>query len=183
MSTRDTLIDLGEAAIRSFGYGGFSYADLARDAGIKKASIHHHFPAKADLGEAILGRYGERLEQSLTAISDSSATGAEALTRAIGVYRDAMGDGSTLCLCAALAGDGEKLNNAMQGRLAAANAMVIDWIDATLARGAADGSLSASAASPDAAKAALAQLQGAQMIARAGRDLKLFDAATAGMAA
>lgn len=181
MSTREKLIDLGEAAIRSFGFGGFSYADLAREAGIKKASIHHHFPAKADLGVAIMERYGEWLEQELSAIAENSETGAGAMRSAIKLYRDAMGNGSTLCLCAALAGDGEKLNNAMQERLSNTNDMVIAWINAALTRGMADGSLSAQRLSPNAAKASLAQLQGAQMIARAGRDLKLFDAATAGM--
>ncbi|MEL7519278.1 MAG: TetR/AcrR family transcriptional regulator, partial [Pseudomonadota bacterium] len=74
MSTRDILTDLGEVAIRRFGYGGFSYADLARDAGIKKASIHHHFPAKADLGLAVLERYAQRLKETLEAISATSAT-------------------------------------------------------------------------------------------------------------
>jgi len=28
----------------------FSYADLAKSVGVSKASIHHHFPAKEDLG-------------------------------------------------------------------------------------------------------------------------------------
>lgn len=182
MSTRENLIDLGETAIRRFGFGGFSYADLAREADIRKASIHHHFPAKADLGEAILVRYSERLEQSLIAISDASATGAEALEGAIALYRAALGAGSTLCLCVALAGDGEKLNEAMLDRLSATNQMVIEWLAKTLERGAADGTLRQVGRNDEAAIAMLARLQGAQMVARAARDLEPFDAATAGMA-
>ncbi len=175
------MIELGDAAIRSHGFGGFSYADLAREAGIRKASIHHHFPTKADLGEAVLGLHGEQLEQDLLAISATSETGAEALTRAIGVYRDALGDGSKLCLCAALAGDGEKLNDAMQDKLAALNRMVIDWIAETLARGAADKSLKSVSDTGKEAIAVLARLQGAQLVARAAGDVSLFDDATAGM--
>ncbi|KAE9771026.1 TetR family transcriptional regulator, partial [Escherichia coli] len=34
------------------GYKSFSYADLAERVGIRKASIHHHFPGKEDLVKA-----------------------------------------------------------------------------------------------------------------------------------
>ncbi|HHL0037075.1 TPA: TetR/AcrR family transcriptional regulator [Enterobacter mori] len=52
MSTRDRLLELANTLIQKNGFEGFSYADLARELGIRKASIHHHFPAKADLGLA-----------------------------------------------------------------------------------------------------------------------------------
>ncbi|MED7793188.1 TetR/AcrR family transcriptional regulator [Klebsiella aerogenes] len=52
MSTRDRLLELANTLIQKNGFEGFSYADLAREMGIRKASIHHHFPAKADLGLA-----------------------------------------------------------------------------------------------------------------------------------
>ncbi|TNV12503.1 TetR/AcrR family transcriptional regulator [Buttiauxella sp. B2] len=52
MSTRDKLLELANTLIQKNGYEGFSYADLARELGIRKASIHHHFPAKSDLGLA-----------------------------------------------------------------------------------------------------------------------------------
>lgn len=178
MSTRDTLTDLGEVAIRTYGYGGFSYADLARKAGIKKASIHHNFPLKSDLGLAVLERYAQRLEDTLEAISNSSATGREELARAINVYREALGDGSRMCLCAALSGDGERLDDTMHNRLADANRMVAHWPERTLARGQQDGSLTVKTGVTNAALATLARLQGAQLIARAARDVSLFDAAT-----
>ena len=79
MNTRDHLVDLGEAAMRQNGYGGFSYAHLAKLAGIRKASIHHHFPAKADLGLAVLDRYADRLITALNDIKATSRTGAQAL--------------------------------------------------------------------------------------------------------
>lgn len=52
MSTRDRLLELADTLIQQNGFEGFSYADLARGLGISKASIHHHFPVKADLGIA-----------------------------------------------------------------------------------------------------------------------------------
>ena len=47
---RETAHDL----IAERGYFGFSYADIAETVGIRKASIHHHFPSKVDLVVATL---------------------------------------------------------------------------------------------------------------------------------
>lgn len=52
MSTRDKLLELANTLIQKNGFEGFSYADLAHELGIRKASIHHHFPTKSCLGLA-----------------------------------------------------------------------------------------------------------------------------------
>ncbi|EOT2734204.1 TetR/AcrR family transcriptional regulator [Escherichia coli] len=52
MSTHDSLIELTDTLIQQNGYQGFSYADLAKTLGIRKASIHYHFQTKTDLGIA-----------------------------------------------------------------------------------------------------------------------------------
>jgi len=45
-------LQISNTFIQKNGFEGFSYADLARELGIRKASIHHHFPVKSDLGLA-----------------------------------------------------------------------------------------------------------------------------------
>ena len=61
--TRAQLLDEAEILIRSRGYSGFSYADLSTAVGIRKASIHHHFPSKTDLAVALLDAYRARYAQ------------------------------------------------------------------------------------------------------------------------
>lgn len=177
METRELLTDLAERAIRAHGYGGFSYADLAKEAGIRKASIHHHFPAKADLGLAVVDRYGDGLATKLANIRATSRHGGQALGRVIQLYREALGEGSTLCLCIALTADKDKLSSAICVKLAQANAMVTDWLAETLLIGRKDRSISVGGNPPEEAAAILAQLQGSQLIARAGSDIALFDTA------
>jgi len=63
MSTYDSLLDLADTLIQENGYQGFSYADLATGLGIRKASIHYHFPTKTDLGIAYCERKETRLLQ------------------------------------------------------------------------------------------------------------------------
>ncbi|WOE30608.1 MULTISPECIES: TetR/AcrR family transcriptional regulator [unclassified Acinetobacter] len=52
ISTYDKILDVANIYIQKFGFEGFSYSDLAQELGIKKASIHYHFPNKMDLGLA-----------------------------------------------------------------------------------------------------------------------------------
>lgn len=52
MSTYDKILRFTDTLIQQRGFLGFSYADLEKEIGIRKASIHHHFPGKIDLGLA-----------------------------------------------------------------------------------------------------------------------------------
>ncbi|EEV7801389.1 TetR/AcrR family transcriptional regulator [Escherichia coli] len=52
MSTYDKILRMADTLIQQRGFLGFSYADLEKEIGIRKASIHHHFPRKTDLGLA-----------------------------------------------------------------------------------------------------------------------------------
>lgn len=63
--TAERLMDLAEAHIRNAGYGGFSFRDLAAEAGIKSASVHHHFPTKAIMTAAVARRYADRFFASV----------------------------------------------------------------------------------------------------------------------
>ena len=66
--TRASLMQTAESLLCTRGYAAFSYADLAEAVGIRKASIHHHFPAKEDLGVAVVEAYVERVAQGLEGI-------------------------------------------------------------------------------------------------------------------
>jgi TetR/AcrR family transcriptional repressor of nem operon len=52
--TRERLLIEAIDLIERQGFCAFSYADLADRVGIRKPSIHHHFPTKADLGVAVV---------------------------------------------------------------------------------------------------------------------------------
>jgi len=177
-TTRDTLLDLGEKAIRSRGFAGFSYADLARDAGIRKASIHHHFPVKADLGLALVQRYASDLSDGLNTIRTDAENAGEAMRGAIALYRDALQDGTSACLCAALATDTALLDEATLKALKAANDATRSWFEGVYEIAVNDGSITIDSDPTDEAAATLALLQGAQLLAKAAGSADAFDEAT-----
>ncbi len=74
-ATREKLLAEAEVLVRQRGWSGFSYADLAGAVGLRKASIHHHFPVKEDLGMALIEAYGQRYDAALAKILAASDDG------------------------------------------------------------------------------------------------------------
>ncbi len=183
MQTRERLIQLAQSAIRRSGYGGFSYGDLAKAASIRKPSIHHHFPVKADLGLAALDDYADRLAETFAAISLRHRSGAAAMNAVIAHYRDLLGDGESMCLCAALAADRPLLDDKIASMLSRANRMTLDYLGEILRKGRGDRTISVAGELTSEAAALLGLLHGAQLLARASADPATFDAAMTPFAA
>src|SRR5256885_8024974 len=111
--TASRILDIAERLVQSRGFNGFSYADIASELKISKASLHYHFPSKAELGEALIGRYAARFADALASIDgrgDGAAAKLEAYAR---IYADVLRD-RRMCLCGMLAADYETLPKPMQ---------------------------------------------------------------------
>lgn len=181
--TKSALLASAETAARSLGFDGFSYADLAADVGIRKASIHHHFPTKANLSLELMRRYAEEFRRTRAEIDDLHSDGAARLAALIGLYRAAVGEGTSLCLCVSFSISAESLPGDVIVEMVRFRADMIAWIDAVFERGRADGTLVNLPAPAWSGVTVLAVLEGAQLAARAAQDLTRFDAALAGILA
>ncbi len=163
------------------GYDGFSYADLAQEVGIRKASIHHHFPTKASLAEALLERYRRRFAATLDSIATRHATAGKRLRAYLKTYRDALAGGEMVCLCVAFSPGRDSLSDPVLDELKIFEEQSIAWLTEVFELGRTDGSISSVAAPQAEAAACLALLEGAQLLARAGKNVSRFDAAVAVM--
>lgn len=179
MDTRETLIDHAIGIVRKVGYAGFSYADLSDAVGIRKASIHHHFPAKGDLGLAIVETYRVTFTEELGTIRHAEASGAKRLKRYAGLYREALRTGSG-CLCGVLAAEFANLPKPVQAAVRAFFAENTDWLAGVLLEMAdASGHRRSQKAAQQSAQMILAGFQGALLSARAQNDIEVFDATVA----
>lgn len=104
MSTRSDLLTSAEILLRTKGYAAFSYADLADDIGIKKASIHHHFPTKEGMAIAIVESYLFRFRKQLEAINDENVGIVDRL-KAFALMFAHSSENGMLPLCGALAAE------------------------------------------------------------------------------
>ncbi len=178
MNTKIALLVAAEDAVRARGYDGFSYADLAAMVGIRKASVHHHYATKADLVLALIERYSAELFTTLDRIAQTEATGGARLRAFVGAYRAALAGGDRVCLCVALCIGREGLSTEILARLDMFHSTITAWLEDGFAIGKNDGTIVDVGDCHAEAAGCLAQMEGAQLIARAAKDVRRFDAAT-----
>lgn len=183
MGTRNALLDKAEEFARRRGFDGFSFADLANSAGIRKASVHYHFPAKADLSFALMERYRAVFMDRLHTISASEPMAGARLLQFLNLYRQASDGGRSLCLCVALSVTQTALPKESIDELAAFHRDVTAWLEMVFRLGQSDGTVRNVSDPRAEARAAMAQVEGAQIVARAAQDASRFEAAIATLVA
>lgn len=101
-SRTDEILDFAEREMRKNGFDAVSFRDIASAVGIKSASVHYHYPTKADLGEAVTKRYAERFVGSLGAADDPADTVSDRMARLADAYITAYDLEGSACLCTVL---------------------------------------------------------------------------------
>ena len=177
--TRKALLDLAEKLVRTRGYNGFSYRDLAEQIGIKTASIHYHFPTKGDLGEALIENEREAFARNLAQLDAVEKDPRRRLERFIQFFQaSTIGRDNRMCLGAMLAVEQETLPDAVREatrRLFADNEA---WLATALEAGWKKRQFRLRAPAEVVARALFSSLEGALLTARAFRDIRRFEANT-----
>jgi len=166
--TVDSLQDAAEIAMRSRGYHGVSFRELADDVGIKSASVHYHFPQKEDLAVALVARYAETFFADLDKRA-GSASSSQLLRTFCDVYRSALERSERACLCGMFGAESCGLPKPVANAVGAFFEANMVWIGRTLPKGLAPRTRRTRSAQ------ILAALQGGMMIATTLKDLSLFD--------
>src|SRR5438552_4143747 len=103
-ATAERILDVAEGLAQTRGFNGFSYADIAAEVGITKASLHYHFATKAELGRALVARYSQRFAAALEAIETDGAGALEKLDQYVELYESVLVR-DRMCLCGMLAAE------------------------------------------------------------------------------
>lgn len=93
-STSEQILETAMQMAQTRGYNAFSYADISEVVGIRKASIHYHFPTKSSLGQALVRRFREDLVQKLQQIKEESSDPAIQLMGLARIFDDNLKDNS-----------------------------------------------------------------------------------------
>jgi TetR/AcrR family transcriptional repressor of nem operon len=176
--TATRILDAAEALAQTRGFNGFSYADVAARVGITTASLHYHFPSKADLGRALIDRYAGRFETALAQIDEQGDGARGQLAAYTGLYEEVLRDGR-LCLCGMLAAEYDTLPAPMQDAVRRFFDRNEEWLAAVLESGRSAGELQFAGDAQDAASLIVSGLEGAMLIARSSSSLRRFRSAAA----
>jgi TetR/AcrR family transcriptional repressor of nem operon len=114
--TSRRILDIAERLLQTRGYNAFSYADIAQSLHITKASLHYHFPTKAELGKRLIERYEQSFLQALADIDKTSTNSKEKLRQYVDLYMKVLHD-DRMCLCGMLAAEYATLPKPMRAEL------------------------------------------------------------------
>ena len=174
-STPEKILDIAQSLIVAGGYNGFSYADISAAIGIRKASIHHHFPAKAELVSVLIDRYRRQAEEGLKSLREHAPGPAEQLQFYMNYWQACIQDATQpFCVCAMLASEMQMLPQEVATRVRAHFQGLAEWLTAVLQAGEAQDLFRLDKSPEEEAQMLMASVHGAMLSARAFGDPKLF---------
>ena len=171
------MLDTAEGLVQVRGFNGFSYADVADELQITKASLHYHFRGKAELGHALITRYATRFADGPAGDRPRRLRSPQMLHAYVGLYRTVL-ERNRMCLCGILAAEYQTLPAAMREAITRFFEDNETWLTDVLSRGQVDGSISIDGPPRDTAQMIVSGLEGAMLVARTHGGLTQFQAST-----
>jgi TetR/AcrR family transcriptional repressor of nem operon len=172
--TAERILDIAERLVQLRGFNGFSYADIGRELEITTASLHYHFPGKAELGQALMARYSDRFSAALGRIDNDLADAQSKLEAYVGLYADVL-QGHRMCMCGILAAEYQTLPEPMRGAVIHFFDENQKWLMAVLDQGQAERTLRITGSTEEIARSIISTLEGAMLVARPYGDLAIFN--------
>jgi TetR/AcrR family transcriptional repressor of nem operon len=174
--TASRVLDVAERLVQVSGFNGFSYADIAAELQITKASLHYHFATKADLGEALIARYATRFFGALDAADGDGTSAPAKLSAYAKLYADVLSQ-QRMCLCGMLAAEYPTLPPPMQSAVLEFFDRNEAWLQVVLEQGRNEASLAFTGPARDTARMIISGLEGAMLVTRPYGDAGRFQVA------
>jgi TetR/AcrR family transcriptional repressor of nem operon len=171
-NSKEAILTAARLNVQAHGYNGLNFRDLAKEVGIKAASIYHYFPSKADLGVAVARRYWEDTAAELDALFAQSSDPLDCLREYPKMWRRALESDNRLCLGSFMSSESDDLPSSVRKQVQTFADINVAWLSKVLV---AAGVVSHKK-SEGRALAIFAAVAGAQLVARGRSDVSLFDA-------
>lgn len=170
--TKQSIMNAARLVVQAHGYNALSFRELAKEVGIKSASIHYHFPTKGDLGAALARLYTDEAAAYFDELLAKSSDPATCIRNYTKVFRAALLNNNRMCLCGIMAAERDDLPAAVRVEVDRFTDVNVRWLVKVL-------SLQKTRANEKAiqqhALAIFAAVEGAQLVARGRGDIAIFD--------
>lgn len=170
-NTREKLLDVAQDLIQKRGINAFSFQDLSKAVGIRKASVHHHFATKADLIESLMDRFLVQFEHATSRILASKVNGKTKLQRYCSLFQGTLkaGNNDKNCLCGMLMAEVASVDNSVRVQIQRFLRENVTFVESILEEGVQDGTLESQKNIKSTALLVLSALEGGLLIARSDR--------------
>ena len=172
IDTKQRILNAARVTVQARGYAGLSFRELAKDVGIKSASIHYYFPSKGELGAALARKYTDDFEAYLNSLLDQSLDQSALVQKYTDVFRDTLKFENRMCLGGIMAAEHSELPVEVQTEVVRFSDMNIAWLTRVLLL---KKSKATEAIINLRAMSILAAVQGAQLVARGRNDTTAYE--------
>jgi TetR/AcrR family transcriptional repressor of nem operon len=173
--TAERILKAANVLMVDRGYSAFSYADIAEAVEIRKASIHHHFPTKANLVAAVLKAHREKLLRG-TELLDQKVEGPLQRLQAYVNHWEGCIRGRTVpfCIAALLGAELPSLPEEVQTEVRLHFIALGEWLERTLKAGVKKRVIKLQGSAAIEAEFLMATIHGAMLSARATGNCDVF---------
>ena len=171
---REAVLAAARATVQARGYTALSFRELAKEVGIKSASVHYHFPTKGDLGVALAKRYTEEGAAYLEEVLATAPGPHVCFDRYVAIFRAALANGNRMCLSGIMSAELDDLPEEVRREIDHFPRMCISWMTRVLATNEPEAN---EEERNERAMAIYAAIAGAQLIARGRNDIAVYDRA------
>ena len=164
-------MEAARLTVQDLGYSGLSFRELAKDVGIKSASIHYYFETKGALGAALASRYTAHYAEVLEGLLADGLDVEACMARYTDVFADTLRNGNRMCLAGILSAERNELPDEVRAEVVKYGEMNERWLERVLAM----RTSAKPAEGRRCARAIYAAVQGAQLIAHSRNDVSVFE--------
>ncbi|MBG6220995.1 MULTISPECIES: TetR/AcrR family transcriptional regulator [unclassified Janthinobacterium] len=165
----ERIADAAQVLVQQVGYNGFSFEHISQLVGMRKASIHHHFASKVDLGVTVAQRYTHQFDGALRQILTAVKPATQRLQAYADLFETTFMNDHHLCVCGMLGAESNSLDAAVNLEVRHFFQLNVAWLTDVIQDGLASGSLKSAQGAPVLAETLLSLLEGAMLV---GRSLK-----------
>jgi TetR/AcrR family transcriptional repressor of nem operon len=170
-NTKERIMEAARLTVQDLGYSGLSFRELAKDVGIKSASIHYYFPSKGELGAALASRYTEHYAEYFDGLLEQGLDSETCIARYTDVFADTLRHENRMCLAGILSAERNELPDEVRTEVVKWGEMNERWIARVLAM----RNSPKSEEIPRRARAIFAAVSGAQLIAHSRGDVSIYE--------
>ena len=173
MDRKEQIVETAIELLQTRSFSSFSYQDLSERLGITKASIHHHFRSKKDLGKAVAARYHTQLKALLNEVKADYEDPWDRLDGYFDLVADTLRTGDKICAAGSVQAEVNVVPVDMASEMALLIGFMVSWIADTLAEGRKRGVMKFPGKPQDQAETVFCAMQGAMQLGRAQGQKKL----------
>ena len=154
--------------VRSGGYNGFSFREIAAEIGIKSSSVHYYFPTKEALALEVARSYTNDFFGALGEPDLAEGSASDRIRHYCDVFQSAFETSGRACLCGMLSNEVALLPEALRQEVVGFVDANINWLEKAL-------SLDAASDHHRTAKAIYCGLEGAMAAAALTNDVSWIE--------